>query len=180
MKTANFCHRLCNVIKERQCVTLLICKPLFVYRLYCMAFYHFQRRRHVIISIVIWLQRILSPDWPNVSSLNLNVNPKTGLSWPTDVYMMKTSSNQFQVVYMFDSSLILTSRELTMKLTCAAWHWHDWLLHLTRGKKTLMMFTTVLLCLFRFLCLNKQIKTKCFMIKFYIRQSDNLYTFQNT
>ena len=31
-------------------VTLLICKPLVVYRFYCMALYHSQRRRHVIKS----------------------------------------------------------------------------------------------------------------------------------
>ena len=32
----------------RHYVMLLICKPLLVYRFYCMALYHSQRRRHVI------------------------------------------------------------------------------------------------------------------------------------
>ena len=35
----------------RHFVTLLICKPLVVYRFYCMALYHSQTRRHMIKDI---------------------------------------------------------------------------------------------------------------------------------
>ena len=34
----------------RHYVTLLICKPLVVYRFYCMMLYHSQTQRHVITS----------------------------------------------------------------------------------------------------------------------------------
>ena len=49
MKTSRFCHLLCNVIINF--IRLLNCKPLMVYRFYCMALYNFQMRCHVIKSI---------------------------------------------------------------------------------------------------------------------------------
>ena len=33
---------------ERHYITLVVCKPLVVYRFYCMVLYHSQPRRHVI------------------------------------------------------------------------------------------------------------------------------------
>ena len=119
--------------------------------------------------------------------INLYIYLKSGLNWPSCVHRMKTSSNLFLEVDIFDTFLISHSRELnsvmSMKLAWTAWNWHDLLFHLPTGKlKTLMNFNNsyVLFCLFICLCLNKQNVKKCFMIEFYIPHSENLYTFQNT
>ena len=48
VKTSIFCHLLHNVSIDVITSHYEICKPLVVYRLYCMALYHFQMRRHVI------------------------------------------------------------------------------------------------------------------------------------
>ena len=53
LKTRTFCVKMSilpyftQCYKERHYVTLLNCKPLVVYRFYCMAFNHSQRRCHV-------------------------------------------------------------------------------------------------------------------------------------
>ena len=44
--------------------------------------------------------------------IDLHVYLKTGLNWSTGVYRMKTSSNLFPEVNIFDTSAIAPSREL--------------------------------------------------------------------
>ena len=56
-----FCYRMLGVkmhsftqrYNGRHSVTLLICKPLVVYRFYCMSLYHLQTQRHLIIYFTV-------------------------------------------------------------------------------------------------------------------------------
>ena len=48
VKTFRFCHFLRNVIMDLISFPKKICKPLVVYRLYCIELYHSLKRRHVI------------------------------------------------------------------------------------------------------------------------------------
>ena len=51
MKTFSFCYLFRNVTLYVITLHYQICKPLVVYRFYCMALFHFQMRRHVIKSL---------------------------------------------------------------------------------------------------------------------------------
>ena len=54
---SRFCHLFCNVIMD--VITFSkICKPLAVYRFYCMALYHSQTRRHVIKKLIPILRKV--------------------------------------------------------------------------------------------------------------------------
>ena len=48
VNTSRFYHLFRNVIMDVITLRYQICKPLVVYRIYCMALYHSQTRRHVI------------------------------------------------------------------------------------------------------------------------------------
>ena len=48
VRTASFCHLLRNVIMDVITSRYEICKPLVIYRFYCMALYHSQTRRYWI------------------------------------------------------------------------------------------------------------------------------------
>ena len=54
MTTSRFCHLLRNVIMDVIMLHYEICKPLVVYRFYCMSLFHSQMRCHVIINIIAW------------------------------------------------------------------------------------------------------------------------------
>ena len=52
-KKSRFCHVLRNIIMD--VITFPeICKPLVVYRFYCIALYHSQTRRHVKKCSITW------------------------------------------------------------------------------------------------------------------------------
>ena len=53
VKMSRFYHLLCNVIMDVITLRFKICKPLVVYRFYCMGLYRFQTRRHMINLIAI-------------------------------------------------------------------------------------------------------------------------------
>ena len=51
VKTSKFCHLLRNVIMDVITLCYEICKPLVVYRFYCIALYLSQARLHVILEV---------------------------------------------------------------------------------------------------------------------------------
>ena len=48
VKTSRVCHFFCSVLINVIALRCQICKPLVVYRFYCMALYHSLTRRYVI------------------------------------------------------------------------------------------------------------------------------------
>ena len=64
VKTFRLCYDLRNAIMDVLMQCYQNCKPLVVYRFYCMALYHSQTRRHVIMNVNT-SPFLYMPGWPS-------------------------------------------------------------------------------------------------------------------